>query len=85
MFVVINQCLFVLPLRTDCHALLATALAGTASATHHDRPLARVWAKIAHVVGEGLASIVHKSHLAIGVSKKSMVKSSPPSTGGLTS
>ena len=42
MFVVVNQCPFVPPIRTDCHALLSSALAGASSATHHDRPLARV-------------------------------------------
>ena len=93
MFVVVNQCPFVPPIRTDCHALLSTALAGTASATHHDRPLARVWTMITPLVGDDLASIVHsdklvwmpahKSHLAFGVAKKSD-GASLQSTGGPT-
>ena len=69
------------PIRTDCQALLTTALAGNASAIHHDRPLARFWSMIAQIVGDDLASIVssgkvvwmpaHKSHLAAGVAMKS--------------
>ena len=75
------QCPFVPSIRTDCQALLTTALAGTASATHHDRPLARIWLRIAHIVGDDLASLVtsgklvwmpaHKSLSAIGVATKS--------------
>ena len=81
MLSVLTHCPFVPPIRTDCQALLTTALAGIASATHHDRPLARVWSRIAHIVGDDLASIVnsgklvwmpaHKSHLAVGVATKS--------------
>ena len=81
MLTVLTQCPFVPPIRTDCQALLTIALAGNASATHHDRLLARVWSKIAHIVGDDLASIVssgqvvwmpaHKSHLAVGVAVKS--------------
>ena len=40
MLTVLTHCPFVPPVRTDCQALLTTALAGNASATHHDRPLA---------------------------------------------
>ena len=48
MLTVLAQCPFVPPIRTDCQALLTTALAGNASASHRGRPLARVWSKIVH-------------------------------------
>ena len=60
--------------RTDCQALLTTAFAGTSGVTHHARPLARIWNRIAHAVGDDLADIVcsgklvwipaHRSHTA---------------------
>ena len=62
--------------RGDCQALVTTATAGTVSATHHARLLARVWNRRAHAVGDDIADIVtsgklvwvpaHKSHTAIG-------------------
>ena len=48
---------------TDCHALLTTALAGPSSATHYDRPLARVWSKIVFVVGDDLPAVVNSGKL----------------------
>ena len=77
---VVDFCPFVPAIRTDCQALITTAAAGTASATHHARPLARVWKRIAHSVGDNIADMVtsgklvwipaHKSHKAIGEVKK---------------
>ena len=56
---------------------MSAAKRANTSATHHDRPLARVWSRIAHIVGDDLASMVnsgklvwmpaHKSHHAVGV------------------
>ena len=73
---VLTQCPFVPHIRTDCLALLTTAKAGTAGATHHNRPLARIWCRIAHVLDGDVAELVssgkvvwmpaHKSHTAIG-------------------
>jgi hypothetical protein len=81
MLTVLSYCPFVPLIRTDCQALLTTALAGNASATHHDRPLARVWSMVAHIVGDDLSSIVnsgklvwmpaHKSQKAVGVAQLS--------------
>ena len=38
------------PLRTDCLALIQTARGGLQAATHHSRPLARVWGMIGHAL-----------------------------------
>ena len=71
----VDSCPFVLAIRTD-QALVTTGIAGTASDTHHARPLARVWNRIAHAVGDDIGDIVtsgrpvrvpaHKSYTAIG-------------------
>ena len=76
MLEVLTHCPFIPHIRTDCQALITTASAGTTCATHHDRPLARVWTKIAHAVDGDVAALVatgklvwmpaHKSHHAIG-------------------
>ena len=73
---VLLHCPFTPSIRTDCQALLSTATAGTTCATHHDRPLARVWSMIAHAADGDVADLVnsgklvwmpaHKSHHAIG-------------------
>jgi hypothetical protein len=77
---VVCSCPFVPAIRTDCQALVTTAVAGTSDATHHARPLARIWTRIAHAVDDDLAAIVtsgklvwmpaHKSHTAIGEALK---------------
>jgi hypothetical protein len=77
---VVDYCPFVPAIRTDCQALVTTAASGTPSATHHTRPLARVWKRIAHSAGDDIADMVscgklvwvpaHKSHRAIGEAKK---------------
>ena len=73
------SCPFMPTVRTDCQTLLTTAALGAGNATHHTRPLARVWSRIAHAVGDDLAEAVssgrlvwmpaHKSHTAIGETK----------------
>ena len=76
MLEVLVHCPFTPPIRTDCQALLTTAIAGTSCATHHDRPLARVWNMIAHATDGEVDVLVssgnlvwmpaHKSHHAVG-------------------
>ena len=79
--VIITLCPFAPQIRTDCMAIVTTALAGTTAATHHSRPLARIWCSIAHALGDDVATLVlkqklvwlpaHKSALAIGEAKLS--------------
>jgi len=62
-------------------SILTTAMAGTKAATHHSRPLARVWVRIAQILGVDVATLViggklvwipaHKSASAVGESKLS--------------
>ena len=40
---VVCSCPFLPDIRTDCQALISTAASGTKEATHHGRPLARIW------------------------------------------
>ena len=48
---VLDVCPFPPQLRTDCMALLSAAASGTARATHHSRPLARIWKAIGFTLG----------------------------------
>jgi hypothetical protein len=79
--VVLAQCPFPPKIRTDCMSILTTAMAGTKAATHHSRPLARVWVRIAQILGVDVVTLVvggklvwipaHKSASAVGESKLS--------------
>ncbi len=72
MQVVLEQCPFPPQIRTDCMALLATARSGTARATHHSRPLARVWKRIAVVLGVDIATLMQADKLAWVPAHKSL-------------
>ena len=61
--IVLTQVPFPPQLRTDCLALLHTARAGTRRATHHSRPLARIWKMIAETIGTDIASLMHNDLL----------------------
>ncbi len=79
--VVIKFCPFPPQLRTDCMALLTTVSNGTAKATHHSKPLARVWRLIAEALDVDISSLLegdklawmpaHKSLRAVGEAKLS--------------
>ncbi len=68
-------------LRTDCLALLQTAKEGTQKATHHSKPLARIWKRIAESMDVNVSELVvggklvwfpaHLTHKAIGEAKGS--------------
>ncbi len=78
---VLTQVPFPPQMRTDCLSLLHTAREGTSKATHHSKPLARVWKIIAEATGADVASIMqsellvwfpaHKSLNAVGELKGS--------------
>ena len=81
--VVLENCPFSPAVRTHCQVLITAASAGTTSATHHSRPLARIWNRVAHSVGDDWDDIsalvtsgelvrvlAHLSHTAIGETKK---------------
>ena len=69
------------PMRTDCLALLQTAKEGNARATHHSKPLARIWRSIADTMGSDVSERLvndklvwfpaHLTHKAIGQAKGS--------------
>ena len=48
---VLAQCPFPPQMRTDCQALLATVTGGVQRATAADKKLARIWRKIANMLG----------------------------------
>ena len=50
-------------MRTDCLALLQTAKEGTQKATHHSKPLARIWRSIADTVGRDVCELLHNDLL----------------------
>ena len=62
--VVLENCPFPPQMRTDCMAILTTARSGSAQATHHSRPLARVWRRIAEVLGVDIAMLLVADRLA---------------------
>jgi hypothetical protein len=78
---VLRQCPFPPMTKTDCMSLLSTAVAGSARATHHSRPLARVWRAIDELLGGDISTLVresllvwmpaHQSLLMVGVTKLS--------------
>eukprot|EP00973_Karenia_brevis_P009457 1276582-Karenia_brevis.AAC.1 len=51
-------------MRTDCLALLATARGGTSRATHHSKPLARIWRTIANTLGGDVTQLLDDDLLA---------------------
>ena len=70
--IVLTQVPFPPQLRTDCMSLLHTAREGTRRATHHSRPLARIWKIIAEAVGNDIASLMHSDLLVWFPAHKSL-------------
>ena len=62
--VALTQCPFPPQLRTDCMALLTTARYGTTKATHHSKPLARVWRLIADTIDLDISALLLGNKLA---------------------
>ena len=61
--IVLEHCPFPPAVRTDCMAVIASAQGGTAAATHHSRPLAKIWKTIAQIVGQDIATLVSNGKL----------------------
>ena len=70
--VVLTLCPFPPQTRTDCMALLTTAKFGTASATHHSKPLARVWKLIAETLDVDISALLQGDKLAWMPAHKSL-------------
>jgi len=51
------------PLRTDCLALVLTSRGGLSAATHHSRPLARIWGMIGHALDGNIQSLAEQETL----------------------
>ena len=61
--VLLRMCPTTPPLRTDCLALVQTARGGLDAATHHSRPLARIWRQIAHTLDGDIGQLVSSGAL----------------------
>ena len=61
---VLRECPFPPQMRTDCMSLLTTARLGSAKATHHSRPSARIWKTISETLGVDISTLVQGGKLA---------------------